>query len=395
MVFILSNFSKERISTIIQNVAEQAAAQPNYNWLGEQNIWQSENNAPKVQVSVAACDLDFDLWNHARGASKIGMHPITLEQIYSYWSFYNKEKVDSEGRGKMFQTLTNYSDAKKKYKRAVIISAMLPFNDKTLQKYAAKATMGDTSPMEMYCTYYGQINSLFSNIIDKVALVLYNDNVPVIPMSAGNLDRITEMVVPMVNRDASNGYCKAHFSHKTISTMTGLAQTGVSRLAMRHTADEQGGHRFMGPVLSIIAFDETELEDSEKGTLILSDDWLELSGQINDQTVQNDDVNSVRYCRYGDGKCGLCLVACPSGALQNSSPQRDGTYPQRILNQQHRFADGTLQFDAGKCNDYKGTLKGVYNDWMCGRCYITCGAFGAVDVDAVKKFEELLDYYRK
>lgn len=390
----MGDFSIERVKSAFLNVAEAAAQQPNYNWLSKQDIWQSKDNTPDVHVAVAACDMDFDLWKYVRGPSKVGMFPISLEQIFSYWSFFNKGKVDSEGRGKMFQTLTSFDEAKKKYKRAVIISAMLPFNDETLQQYAQKSAKGDISPAEMYCTYYGQINKLFNDILAKTGLVLHNEGSPVIPMSAANLGRFTDMVVPIVNRDSSNGFCKAHFSHKTISTLTGLTQIGVSRLALRHTVDDEGGHRFIGPVLSIIAFDETPLEKSEKGTLILTDDWQKLSSQINNQTEQSDDLNSVRFCRYGAGKCGLCISACPSGALENSSPKIDGTFEGRITRQQHRFADGSLQFDASTCNDYKETLGGVFGDWVCGRCYITCGAYSSIDEKAIITFNELLDYYR-
>lgn len=389
----MGNFSINTIKKIFDKVAEQSVLHPDYNWLNEQKIWQNKNNAPDVQISVAACDMDYDLWKYSRGPSKIGLHPLTLEQIWSFWSFYNKEKIDEEGRNKFFQTLTPYEKAMTKYKRAIIISAMLPFDEEILRQYAEKSSNSEISPMEMFCSYYGQINKLFGTILSRTALSLYNDGNPVIPLNGANLDKITDMTMPKVNLGQSNGFCKSHFSHKTISALTGLTQLGVSRLAMRHTADD-GGQRFIGPVLTIIAFDETPVDSSETGTVILSDEWLNLCNDIADHTIQNDDVNSIRFCRYGAGKCGFCIKSCPSKALENSSPDREGNYSETIMKQSHRFADGTLQFDAGRCSDYKGTLGGIYNDWMCGRCYVTCGSRGVVDPEAVMNFESALNKFR-
>ena len=91
-------------------------------------------------------------------------------------------------------------------------------------------------------------------------------------------------------------------------------------------------------------------------------------------------MNSHRFCGYipvdNDRGCGKCLAFCPSGALVNSTPSTEGNYPQRLLLQEHRFWEGSLQFDHGSCCDDRGQLKILYDEWMCGRCMAVWAAEG-------------------
>ncbi|UCF98280.1 MAG: hypothetical protein JSV89_01795 [Spirochaetaceae bacterium] len=91
-------------------------------------------------------------------------------------------------------------------------------------------------------------------------------------------------------------------------------------------------------------------------------------------------MNSQRFCGYiqveNDRGCGKCLAFCPSDALVNSTPSTEGNYPRRLLLQEHRFWEGSLQFDHGSCCDDRGQLKILYDEWMCGRCMAVCAAEG-------------------
>jgi len=74
--------------------------------------------------------------------------------------------------------------------------------------------------------------------------------------------------------------------------------------------------------------------------------------------------------------CGQCIDACPSNALQNSTPLPDGTFIAKIESQQHRFWNGTVDFDFGNCARERGQKSQLFDDYVCARCEVMCAAHG-------------------
>ena len=137
----------------------------------------------------------------------------------------------------------------------------------------------------------------------------------------------------------------------------------------------------MGVLRSIVVFDpEKPARDGRDDVVFLDGELRQRLMALTDFTNADPAVNRYRFCTYhgaeGVNGCGKCISFCPAGALANSSPSRGGTYAPDVASQTHRFNDGALQFDFGRCCDDRGQLASLYDEWMCGRCVSICGGEG-------------------
>jgi ferredoxin len=213
----------------------------------------------------------------------------------------------------------------------------------------------------------------------------------VVAMNDATVEKISTEAVPLTRQGASHGVCKGvNYSQKSIAVLTGLAQFGVSRSVFRDEIVQGEIRRLMGTLRSIVIFHSENTFNGEE-VLPLSTRWQETLKSLSDFTVLNPQVNSHRFCTYlpgnGERGCSKCLAVCPPDALANSSPGTKGKYPQRLLDQEHRFWDGSLQFDNGSCCDDRGQLKTLYDEWMCGRCVAACATEGIRRAEAPKLWE--------
>ena len=70
----------------------------------------------------------------------------------------------------------------------------------------------------------------------------------------------------------------------------------------------------------------------------------------------------------------------------NSVPDPTGEYPEHISRQTHRFWEGKLQFDYGRCCDDRGQMAGLLPEWACARCVSICVGKGNRRKFAVEGF---------
>jgi ferredoxin len=108
-----------------------------------------------------------------------------------------------------------------------------------------------------------------------------------------------------------------------------------------------------------------------------------------DFTNTERDINQYRFCSHiplDDQGCNKCIDYCPSGAQVSSAPKTDGKYQEQVSRQAHRFWEGKLQFDFGKCTDERGQMSGLFAEWSCGRCLTVCADQGTRRKQAVQSF---------
>ena len=197
---------------------------------------------------------------------------------------------------------------------------------------------------------------------------------------------------PQTKRGGSHGPSKGgNFPQKSLASLFGLGQFGVSRLILRDEITERGVERFMGPIRSIVIFDQEEpVKDGAGGLAYPSSDWRKFLGELFDFTNPDSEMNNYRYCNYLSeaGSCGKCLESCPSGAQENSTPGSDGNYSAAVKKQTHRFWNEELQFDFAQCCEERGQMNDLYPEWSCAHCLSVCATEGSRSREAVKNFNE-------
>ena len=138
--------------------------------------------------------------------------------------------------------------------------------------------------------------------------------------------------------------------------------------------------RYIGPIRSIVLFDRDDVvTDGEEDVLYPTQAWRAFVGQLTDYQMTDATINKYRFCTYiplNDEGCGKCLTCCPSQAQPNSASLPTGTYTDRVKAQTHRFWDGQLQFDFGRCCEDRGQMRNLLPEWSCSRCVSICQAEG-------------------
>ncbi len=336
-----------------------------------------ENGEPLVKLAIGNVPLDYDLWQGLRNPSVIGLHPAGLSEIWEFYANRRKEKVDEAGRPTIFQVPRSFDFALSNYRRAIIVSVMLPFSPQIIQDYIKQINNKRKGSSHLFARMYEDVNHMVDKATTRVAIDLVtNDNV-VVAMNNDNVGKITTETIPQTHQGTSHGPSKGgNYPQKSVAVLMGLGQFGISRIVFRDELTNGKIQRFSGPIRSIIIFDKQELvRDGSNDITYPSEVWREFLSQLFDFTNTDPDINQYRFCSHiplNDKGCDKCIDCCPSGAQGNSTPSPDGQYLEQVSRQAHRFWEGKLQFDYGRCCDERGQMAGLFPEWSCARCVTIC-----------------------
>jgi len=273
---------------------------------------------------------------------------------------------------------------------------MLPFSKNIVRDYVDLVIEKGKSSSHKFTSMYEDMNRMIDKVITRVAIDLVTNDSDrlVLAMNNDTVKAISSEAIPQTKQGGSHGPSKGgNYPQKSIAALLGLGQFGVSRIIFRDEINNGKVERFAGPIRSIIIFDkEAVVTDGHGGMVYPSKAWRQLLFQLFDFTNTQRDINQYRFCAHipaNDKGCEKCTNCCPSGAQTSSSPQPDGRYSEQVSRQAHRFWEGNLQFDYGKCCDDRGQMAGLFPEWSCARCLTVCMDQG------VRRKQAVLSFYQK
>ena len=366
----LTRIFKERLTEVEEEPEFQRSAE-------KIKYATDENGEPLVKLSIGNVPVDYDLWKGLRNPAVIGLHPAGLPEIWEFYANRRKQKVDEAGRATIFQVPRSFDFALRNYRRAIIVSVMLPFSPQIIEDYIKQIINKRKSSSHLFARMYEDVNRMIDKATTRVAIDLVADDNVVVAMNNDNVRNVSTETVPQTHQGTSHGPAKGgNYPQKSLAVLMGLGQFGISRIVFRDELTNGKVQRFAGPIRSIIMFDKQELvKDGSNGMVYPSEAWREFLSQLFDFTNINPDINKYRFCSYtplNDKGCKKCIDCCPSGAQANSTPSPTGEYPEQVSRQTHRFWEGKLQFDYGKCCDERGQMAGLFPEWSCARCVSIC-----------------------
>jgi ferredoxin len=377
--------NRSDLQDLIQAKVLEVTNEPAYNWNSPfKSFMTDEKGRPVIRVGIINFDLDTDIWAGLRSPALVGMHPVSPADIWRHYACLTSMTVRPDGSPNPLAMPEPLEDAKKRYRRGVIVCGMLAVNPEIYQLYGEKISQGDKDPFDYYSRATGDVSRIINKAIGKTGLALINPNRAVVAMT----DRNIEMVIKRTKSDYYSGRyhgpCNNHWPNNSLAVMTGLLRFGVNRIAFRDEVSADGKRRrLFGRYRTIVIFDqELPVMDNGAGVTLLDPARLKELKRISDYTIVSDDVVVRRYCTYnltgadGETLCGKCLPACPSGALQNSTPTPFGSYDDAVTNQEHRFWEGTLDFDYANCVNDRSQKGQLYEDYVCARCEVVCASEG-------------------
>jgi ferredoxin len=385
--------SVDNLSDVIQKKILELHEEPEFQWDPTRTTYSTDDQGnPRIKIAVGNVPLDYDLWKGLRNPAVIGLHPVSLEQIWAYYANIRKERVDESGRQTVFQIPRSFEFAKENYKRATIVSVMLPFSEKLVQQYIQAIKENPKTSSHRFARMYNDVNMMINKAIVRTAIELVDGDNAVVAMDDKTVEAISKKAVPLIQQGVSHGPAKGgNYPQKSMAVLLGLGQFGVSRIVFRDEVEDGAIRRYMGPIRSIIIFDKAEPKmNGEDGVIYPSEEWRQFLFKLYDFT--NPELNEYRFCSYvplSDSGCGKCITICPSGAMSNSSPLPTGDYSQEVKEQEHRFYEDKIQFDYGSCCDDRGQLANLYPEWSCARCVTICGSEG------LRRPTTISNYYQK
>ena len=376
---------RERLQELLtEKVMEVAALPDHYSGDGFRSFMTEDDGRPVVRLAATHCPVQMDIWQGLRSPAQVGTYPIGLEDIWRHYACANIRSTRSDGSPNPLAMPEPFEDARKRFGRAVILSALLAMNPEIYEAHAEKVLRGDADPSDAYCRARGEVGGIIHKAVGRLALALMAPNRAVVPMTDQNIPKVIKGTRGEYHSGRYHGPCNNLYPQPSIAVMTGLLRFGVNRLPFRDEVAPEGTvRRLLGQYASIVLFDDQPPDDDgEGGVSLLDADRLAWMRRVNDYTDVAEEVVAERYCTYnltgpnGGGACGKCVEACPSGALPNSSPAPDGTFPERLTRQAHRFWDGCLDFDFGNCCRDRGQKAQLYPEYVCARCEAVCAARG-------------------
>ena len=338
-----------------------------------------KNGEPLVKLAVGNVPVDYDLWEGLRNPAVVGLHPAGLPEIWEFYANSRKQKVDEVGRQSIFQVPRSFDFALMNYRRAVITSVMLPFSPQIIHDYVNQVIEKRKGSSYLFASMYEDMNSILDKTITRAAIDLVTDDFDRVVVAVNNdtVKAISTEAIPQTRQGVAHGPSKGgNYPQKSVAALMGLGQFGVSRIIFRDELTNGNIQRFAGPIRSIIIFDKQNLvTDGSDGIVYPSQAWRQFLSRLFDFTNTAPDINQYRFCSYiplDDKGCNKCTGCCPSGAQPGSVPKPDGQYSEQVSRQGHRFWEGKLQFDYGKCCDDRGQMAKLFPEWSCARCVAVC-----------------------
>jgi len=368
--------------------------EPEFQWKRENVKYASgADGVPLVKVAVGNVPLDYDLWEGLRNPAVVGQYPAGLREVWEFFANKRKDRVDESGRQTIFQVPRPFEEAQKRFKRAVLISVMLPFSHDVVEGYLEAVRSERDRSSYLFNRMYEDINLMINKATGRVGIKLASVDGMVLALNDENVGKVSKEAVPLTHQGASHGPSKGgNFPQKSLAVLMGLGQFGVSRIVFRDEIVDGKVQRYVGPIRSIILFDESDpVTDGSGGIVYPTEEWRKFLFGLYDFTETDPEVNGYRYCTYiplDDAGCGKCVESCPPGAQMNSVPAQNGGYTENVSTQSHRFWDGKLQFDSGRCCETRGQMAALFPEWSCARCVSACAVDGVRRRGAVEGFEE-------
>ena len=377
-----NDLENDHLATLLREAIGELQEEPEFQSSRERVKYAlDESGQPDVKVAVANVPLDYDLWEGLRNPAVVGSYPAGLREIWEYRANRRKATVDESGRSTIFQVPQAFDFAPSNYNRAVLVSAMLPFSPDLVRDYAGIIQEKREGSSHVFSRMYDDVNRMIDKAIGRVAMDLITRRNVVVAMDNDTVRGVSTEALPLTQQGTSHGPCKGgNYSQKSIAVLLGLGQFGVCRIVIRDEATATGVERFVGPLRSIIIFDENGLiTEGEGGVFYPGRAWRGFLLRLSDFTDIDPEINRYRFCTYvpsDEQGCTECLRSCPTGAQAMSVPTPEGRYSSQIANQQHRFWEGKLQFDFGRCLDERSQMATMFPEWSCARCLTSCAAQG-------------------
>jgi len=239
-----------------------------------------KDETPLVKVAIGNVPVAYDLWEGLRNPALAGLYPAGLQEIWEYYANRRKQKVDESGRSTIFQVPRSFDYAIKHYRRAVIISVMLPFSRQIVHDYVCQVIENKRGSSHKFLSMYEHLNRLLDKAINRTAIELVTDDSErvVVAMTSDTVKTMSTEAIPQTRQGVSHGPSKGgNYSQKSIAALVGLGQFGMSlaRTLMEKNAEvlavdtrknlveEASG--FVTEALVMDATDESELARLEPG----------------------------------------------------------------------------------------------------------------------------------
>ena len=382
------------ITQLYKNRIAELQEEPEFQWKKDSIKYAvDEDGEPQVKVAVGNVPLDYDLWEGLRNPAVVGLYPAGLKEIWEYHANKRRERVDESGRRTIFQVPKTFEQARKRFGRAVIASVMLPFSPEVVEGYISSVKDDRGRSSHVFRRMYEAVNLMANKATGRVGIELASVDGAVLAMNDDNVRKISKETVPLTHQGDAHGPSKGgNFPQKSLAVLMGLGQFGVSRIVFRDELIDGKVRRFVGPLRSIVIFDEeAPVTDGSGGVIYPTEAWREFLFKLYDFTATDPEVNRYRYCSYiphDDAGCGKCIESCPPGAQANSVPQSEGEFSEQVLSQTHRFWEGELQFDYARCCETRGQMASLFPEWSCARCVSVCAVEGVRRKASVEGFKE-------
>lgn len=391
----------EDISIMFKDKVMELQEEPEFQWSRERVTYSlNRDYKPEVKVAMGNVPLEYDLWKGLRNPAQIGVYPAGIRELWNFYANRRVKRVDEAGRQTIFQVPRTFEYAKQKFNRVLILSVMLPFSRKIMRDYTGILLSKESGSSHLFSRMYEDIGIMLDKATSRVSIDLVNSGNVVISMDNTNVDNVSKEAVPITSQGDSHGPSKGgNYPQKSLAVLMGLGQFGVSRLVFRDEINEGAVERFVGPIRSIMVLDREEVStDGSGGIIFPNQDWRDFLFQLYDFNNVDPEINKYRFCGYspmGDEGCGECIRSCPSGALLNSSPLANGEYSPGVAEQSHRFWEGKLQFDYGRCCEDRGQMSGLYPEWSCAACATVCAVKGKRRKNSVASFYQEIEKLTK
>ena len=302
-----NEYTVSELTQLFQEKIKELQEEPEFQRNIEKTKFATEKNGdPAVKLAVGNVPLDYALWEGLRNPAIIGMYPAGLKEIWEFYANRRKEKVDETGRQTIFQVPRSFDYAIDNYRRAVIVSVMLPFSKNIVRDYVDLVIEKGKSSSHKFTSMYEDINRMLDKVISRVAIDLVTDDSDrvVVAMNNDTVKAISSEAIPQTKQGSSHGPSKGgNYPQKSVAALLGLGQFGVSRIIFRDEIINGKVERFAGPIRFIIIFDrEPVVTDGRCGIVYPSKAWRQLLFQLFDFTNTQRDVYQCRNEKQKTGR---------------------------------------------------------------------------------------------